>query len=116
MRGIRIPLYFICIPAGNDSYGGGKMTPLCSRVCHFMEPSPVGSPTSHHLNTSSSSSSSSFFFALPFLGLPFDSSFAFPVAFLGFGVSAPDNSSFLTVFLDILLAGVFFAGGLLSSD
>src|ERR1700721_1142234 len=48
------PLYFILTFDGKGSYGKGKMTPLCSKVCHLMEPSPSAS-CSHHLYTSASS-------------------------------------------------------------
>src|SRR5271154_1435961 len=102
------PLYFILTSGGKDSYGGGKKTPLCSRDCHLMDPSP-STPCSHHLNTSSTSSS---FFARPFFtGDPFTPSSFFVRPFVagdpfsifffraGLGVSASPSAFFIFIFL-----------------
>src|SRR5579863_7633436 len=110
------------MPLGNGWYGGGNMTPLCSRVVHFCVPSPTtvwSGSCSHHLWTSSASSSFSFCLPLPFfvpfsLGsssaafLPFFKPFSSGSSFLtlpfflanGFAISVSEPDSFFT-FLDV---------------
>lgn len=92
------------------------MTPLCSRVVHLTEPSPLASVCSHHLNTSSSSSS--FFLALPFLGDLISSTFALPFAAAFFGLTSGfvSSSSFTFLRWRGLGAGFFFDGPSSSSS
>ena len=79
------PSYFSGSPCG--SYSGGKMTPLCSSVCHFSPPrahTTCSSFSNHFLPSSVEASAVTDLLLLPFslaFGEAFGAALAFGVGF-----------------------------------